>query len=168
MKTKYPRIDNIVHNDAVLYLITDPTYLVDSKIPYGFCTTGAVVIPRAKLADFRDVLLNTFENAKYRYSTLYHFKLLSRFCIFGLNERPVPINWDVAMDSYLLKNENIRDLDRKILMPSSWVLSAGHCEKLKFREMALERQVSDLHFENEPMAMGEFKISDFPKFIARD
>ena len=66
------------------------------------------------------------------------------------------------------KTENVRDIDRKIIMPSSWVVSAAHCEKLNFRKLALEHKLCDVHFEKDPKAMGEFVFSDFPEFIIRN
>ena len=145
MKKKYPRVEAMVFNFSVLFLVAEPTSRT-GKIPYGFCTTGAVVVPRRSLDDFRELFLTTYTAAKYRYSTLYHFKLLSRFLIFGIDGQPLSTNWDLKMDPFLSKNVSITDLDRKVLMPSSWVTSASHCERLFFRKLALERQLCDDHF----------------------
>ena len=118
-----------------------------------------MVIPRQKIEIFRDTFLNNFRANNFRYSTLYHFKLLFRFAVLCHEGRPLSHNWDTDMDPFILKNEKITDKDRRILMPSTWVVSALHCEKLQKRRQLCEQ--GDLE-----TAFGNF--CDFPPFVSRD
>ena len=124
----YPSIDNLLFNDSVLYLISDPKIL-ENKIDDNLSVLTSVVVPRSDLSTYRDTFLSNYRTLRYRYSTLYHFKLLYRYNVLDIKGNKMIINWDIRMDDYLLKRVHISDLDRKILMPSRWVEAANFCRR---------------------------------------
>ena len=123
----YPRIETLLNDDSILFLITDPRVL--GKEMNEDMNREALVLPRSELFEFRKIFLKTYNTLKYRFSTLFHFKLLYKYRVKNLSGIILPENWDLSMDRVLIKNFGVTDRDRKILMPSSWVLSASHCEK---------------------------------------
>jgi hypothetical protein len=132
----------------VLFLISE----LDNGDNYAGIHTGAVVVSRADKKIFREHFLRTYTYMKYRSSTLFHFKLLYRYRLLSLQGDVLPDNWDLSMDKYLLKTVEVTDLDRKIIMPAKWVLSASYCEKA---------------FRN-AQAMGKDQaMADFPQFLFR-
>ena len=137
LKKIYPRAENLMFNDSVLFIISDIT-LLTPVLSDNFSEIGAVIIPRTDINEFRTVFLENYHRKKFRYSTLYHFKLLYRFATFTLTGLPKPVGWDFEMDHMLLKTSLISDYDRKVLMPSAWVSSAVQCAKMYNRKKLMQ------------------------------
>jgi hypothetical protein len=158
LKLKYPRVENFMHNDAIQFLITGAAPILEN-ISEEVKGVSAMVVPRDPIGPFRDILLDTFKTQNYRSSNLYLFKLLYRFAVFDVDGHPMPVGWDLSMDHTVLKKSDLTDFDRKIIMPSSWVISALHCQKMEKRRKLLEKGLNDSGFH---------LFQDFPAFLLRD
>ena len=130
LKSKHPKVGELIYNDEILFLITD-TYAVEkvSKIslPFGYGVTGALVVPRKDIQMFRSLFVETYVKYKYKICTLEQFKYLYKKYLFGTDGRPLKNGWDMSMDNEMFKNEKIADSDRKVLMPAEWVKDSINC-----------------------------------------
>ena len=90
MKKKYPKVADLLSNDEILFLITSPYVLEETniltsrKIPFGYGTTGSLVVARSDIDDFRHYFLSTYHEYKYKICTMQQFKTLYRRYNFGL------------------------------------------------------------------------------------
>ena len=167
LKQRFPRIDDLVYNDQVLFLIADPYHLVNpNPIPFGFGNTAAVVVPRANIDEFRHTFVTTFEKAKYRRSTLRHFKYLNRRYLFDHHGEPMERKWDTKMDKASFKKVDLTDDDRTVLLPNSWIAAGTACKAYQLRELAYEHETSG-HAASDSSKLSKFglKYFDFPPFI---
>jgi hypothetical protein len=147
LANKNPKIYNYVQNDEILFLIACPYVAFENGcgsevIPFGFINTGAMVIPRSDIENFRKVFVNTYTRYKYKVTTLRHFKYLQRKYIFGFDGKPLENGWDVSMDAVTFKKENLLDADRKILMPDSWIKESIGCYFYKLRQEAYDTRTT--------------------------
>ena len=170
LKQKFPKIDDLVYNDQVMYLITDPYHLTNpNPIPFGFGNTAAVVVPRVDIDVFRHIFVTTYVRARYRRSTLRHFKYLNRRYLFDHHGEPIDRKWDVRMDSSSFKKIDLTDDDRIVIMPNSWFLAATACKAYQLRELAYANETSG-HSASDSKKLSSFglKFFDFPPFVVHD
>ena len=167
LKTKFPRIDDLVYNDQVLFLIADPYHLINpNPIPSGFGNTAAVVVPRSNIDVFRHVFVTTFAKARYRRTTLRHFKYLNRRYLFDNHGEPIERKWDIKMDKHSFKKIDLSDSDRIVIIPNAWVLAATACKAYQLRESAYSNETSG-HSASDSHKLSKFglKFFDFPPLI---
>jgi hypothetical protein len=170
LKQKYPRVDDLVYNDQVLYLVADPYHLTNpNPIPFGFGNTAAVVVPRVLIDVFRHTFVTTFEKAKYRRTTMRHFKYLNRRYVFDHHGEPIERKWDLKMDSFNFKKIDLTDDDRVVIMPNSWVAAATACKAYELRQLAYNNETSG-YAASDTKALSTFglKFFDFPPFIVNN
>ena len=169
LKQKYPRIDDLVYNDQVLFLVADPYHLINpNPIPFGFGNTSAVVVPRSDIDVFRHIFVTTFVRAKYRRSTLRHFMYLNRY-LFDHHGEIIDRKWDIKMDSASFKKVDLSDDDRTVIMPNSWIVAASACKAYQLRELAYANETSG-HSTSDSKKLSTFglKYFDFPPFLVHD
>ena len=167
LKQKYPRIDDLVYNDQVLYLIADPYHLTNpNPIPFGFGNTAAVVVPRINIDVFRHLFVTTFEKAKYRRTTLRNFKNLNRRYIFDHHGEPAERKWDLKMDGSSFKKIDLTDEDRVVIMPNSWIVAVTSCKAYQLRQVAYDSETSGGTVSDSlKLSTFGFKFFDFPPLI---
>jgi hypothetical protein len=170
LKVKYPRIDDLVYNDQVLYLIADPYHLTNpNPIPFGFGNTAAVVVPRIEIDVFRHIFVTTYVKAKYRRCSLKHFKYLNRRYLFDSHGEPIDRKWDVKMDKMSFKQVDLSDDDRTVIIPNAWVVAATACKAYQMRELAYANETSG-HSASDSKKLSSFglKYFDFPPLIIHE
>ena len=169
LANKNSKVSGLVSNDEILFLITTPYAAHENGcgaglVPFGFGTTGTMIIPRSDILNFRKVFVNTFDKFKYKIGTMRQFKYLSRKYIFGFDGLPLKNGWDLTMDHFTFKNINLSDLDRKILLPDSWLKESIHCYFYAQRLESYNLKITGSVPHKTTDSIG-YPFVDFPEFI---
>ena len=165
MKKKYPKIADLLSNDEVLFLISSPYIFEETsrKIPFGYGTTGSLVVARSNIDEYRHYFLSTYHEYKYKICTMQQFKTLYRRYNFGVDGSPLKTGWDLSMDSHMFKKENVLDIDRKILMPENWIKEALGCYNYQQRLTAYESKTTGSSPKKTTASTG-LPFENFPDF----
>ena len=155
----------MIHNDEVLFLATDP-YENINTIPFGYGTTGVVMIPRSDIDIFRKVFVDTYRKYKYKVCTMRQFKYLYRRYIFGYDGKPLKNGWDLTMDHMMFKKDKVDDGDRKILMPTEWLKESTICYFYAERMKSYDGKTTGSYPMRSTESTG-ISFESFPDFINR-
>jgi hypothetical protein len=169
LKSKHPKVGELIYNDEILFLITD-TYTLEKvsklSLPFGYGVTGALVVPRKNIQLFRSLFVETYAKYKYKVCTLEQFKYLYKKYLFGSDGRPLKTGWDITMDDVMFKTGAIADSDRKILMPAEWIKDSLSCYFYKIRMTSYETKTTGSSPPRSTDSTG-ILFETFPDFIYR-
>ena len=154
---------DLIYNDEVLFLATDP-YENAKTIPFGYGTTGAILIPRSDLDIFRKVFVDTYKKYKYKVCTMRQFKYLYRRYVFGYDGIPLETGWDLTMDHVMFKQDRVNDNDRKILMPQEWIKESTICSFYADRVKSYEDKTTGSYPPRSTESTG-INFDRFPDFV---
>ena len=73
------------NDDEVLFLITDMSWRNFPDMPFGYLTTGCVIIPRIDRVEFRKIFLSTYPANEYKKCTMSDFNVLQRKYHFNID-----------------------------------------------------------------------------------
>ena len=121
LRTRHPDINGLLHDDESLFLIGSPTDF--TTLPFGFITTGAIIIPRAQRKNYREHFLRTHANANYVKASLNEFLLLERCYYFTTKGIEISLEqWISSMDCWANFPDN-KDL-KFLMMPKAWLVES--------------------------------------------
>ena len=162
-----PKLSQLIFNDEILFIVTDlsahkPSSIYPKIIPFGFGTTGSLVIPRSDLQNFRTLFIETHSVYNYQITTLQIFELLEKRYNFGKDGEPLTCRWENSMDHILYNRNGLDNSDRKILLPESWVRDAHACYQYQTRLDAYQKQTTGSNLRKSVDSFG-FNFEKFPE-----
>ena len=126
LRTRHPEINSIIHDDESLFLVGNPSDF--TKLPFGFVTTGAVIIPRAQRKSYRENFLRTHVNANYVKASIDEFLLLERCYYFTSKGTEISLDqWVNSMDCWAAFPDERKN--KFLLMPKAWLVESMAIKK---------------------------------------
>ena len=89
LRHRNPIAHGLSFDDEILFMVAKPSS--NRKIPFGFTTTGCIIMSRSDRNRFRVTMLNFFEHNDFVKTTLDKFKLLRKYTINNLNNKLIYI-----------------------------------------------------------------------------
>jgi len=85
LRHRNKEVFDLSNDSEILFLISDISSHIFPDMPFGYLTTGCVVVPRVDRIYFRNIFLETYHWNDYKKCTLKEFLSLERRFAFDIN-----------------------------------------------------------------------------------